>query len=90
MPERADDTAAKRTVQGLLRRCGERVCALVEPGKQRGEIARETDAAAAASLFIGSVQGLVLSSLNGGRASRLRAGAPGAFAIYRCGIGSRS
>lgn len=88
--QRADDTAAKRTVQGLLRRYGERIRAFVQLGKERGEIARETDAAAAATLFIGSIQGLVLSSLISGRASRLRADAPGAFAIYRRGIGSRS
>jgi AcrR family transcriptional regulator len=88
--QRGDDTVAKRTVQSLLRRYGERVRALVQLGKERGEIARETDAAAAATLFIGSIQGLVLSSLISGRASRLRADAPGAFAIYRRGIGSRS
>jgi AcrR family transcriptional regulator len=88
--QRAEDTAAKRTVHALLRRYGERVRAQIEQGKACGEVAAGIDATAAATLFIGTIQGLVLSSLISGRGSRLRADAPGAFAIYRRGIGSRS
>lgn len=87
--QRAEDTPAKRIVQALVRRYGERIRALVELGRERGEIARDTDAAAAATLFIGTIQGLALTSLLAGRSSRLRADAPGAFAIYRRGIESR-
>lgn len=86
--QRAEDTAAKRIVRTLLRRYGERVRALVEAGKQRGEVARDTDAEAAATLFIGAIQGLVMSALLSGRPARLRSDAPGAFAILRRGIGS--
>jgi AcrR family transcriptional regulator len=86
--QRAEDTPAKRIVRALLRRYGERIRALVELGRERGEVARETDADAAATAFIGAIQGLVLSSLLAGRASRLRSDAPGAFAIFRRGIGS--
>ncbi|ABS25255.1 TetR/AcrR family transcriptional regulator [Anaeromyxobacter sp. Fw109-5] len=88
--QRAEDTAAKRTVHGLLRRYGERIRSLIEEGKERGEVAAVTDATAAATLFIGTIQGLVLSSLISGRPARLRAAAPGAFSIYRRGIGSTS
>jgi AcrR family transcriptional regulator len=86
--QRAEDTAAKRLVRTLIRRYGERIRALVEAGRDRGEVARETDAEAAATLFIGTIQGLVLSSLLSGRPARLRSNAPGAFAIFRRGIGS--
>ncbi len=86
--QRAEDTAAKRLVRTLLRRYGERIRALVEAGKESGELARDTDAQAAATLFIGTIQGLVLSALLSGRPARLRQDAPGAFAIFRRGIGS--
>lgn len=86
--QRAEDTPAKRMVRTLIRRYGERIRALVELGKARGEVARDTDSAAAATLFVGTIQGLVLTSLLSGGPSRLRADAPGAFAIFRRGIGS--
>lgn len=86
--QRAEDTPAKRMVRTLMRKYGERIRALVELGRDRGEIAPDADAAAAAALFMGSIQGLVLSSLLSGAPSRLRADAPGAFAILRRGIGS--
>jgi TetR/AcrR family transcriptional regulator len=86
--QRSEDTAAKRLVRTLIRRYGERIRALVEAGRERGEVALDTDAEAAATLFIGTIQGLVLSSLISGRPTRLRSDAPGAFAIFRRGIGS--
>lgn len=88
--QRAEDTAAKRAVHALLRRYGERIRSLIEEGKECGEVAAVTDATAAATLFIGTIQGLVLSSLISGRRAQFRAAAPGAFSIYRRGIGSTS
>lgn len=85
--QRADDTPAKRLVRTLLRRYRERIRGLVELGRERGEIARDIDPAAAATLFIGAIQGLVLSSLISGGSAGLRADAPGAFAIVLRGIG---
>jgi TetR/AcrR family transcriptional regulator len=86
--QRAEDTPAKRMVRTLLRRYGERIRALVELGRARGEIAPETDVEAATTLFVGTIQGLVVSSLLSGRVSRLRQDAPGAFAIFLRGIRS--
>lgn len=43
--------------------------------------------AAAATLFIGTIQGLVMQSLLAGDVEQLRDHALGAFAIYRRGIG---
>jgi TetR/AcrR family transcriptional regulator len=86
--QRAEDTPAKRLVRTLVRRYGERIRSLIELGREQGEVAPDTDAGAAATLFVGTIQGLVLSSLLSGRASRLRSDAPGAFAILRRGIGS--
>jgi len=84
--QRADDTAAKRMVQTLIRRYGERLRALIEDGKANGELDPKLDAAAAATLFIGSIQGLVMQALLLGDSKQMRKAAPAAFAIYRRGI----
>lgn len=86
--QRAGDTPAKRMVQTLISRYGERLRSLIEQGKLWGELAPEVDTTAAATLFIGTIQGLVMQSLLAGGVERIRVDAPGAFAIYRRGIGS--
>ncbi|MBI1905884.1 MAG: TetR family transcriptional regulator [Rhodocyclales bacterium] len=85
--QRSGDTPAKRMVRTLIGRYGERLCALIKQGQAGGEIAAETDVQAAATLFIGTIQGLVMQSLLAGDPQRIRTDAAGAFAIYRRGIG---
>lgn len=85
--QRAEQTAAKRAVQTLIRHYGERVRRLVEQGKAAGELDPALDADAAATLFIGTVQGLVMQSLIAGDVEHIRREAPRVFAIYRRGIG---
>ncbi len=84
--QRADDTAAKRMVQTLLRRYGERLRTLIEEGKSTGELDPELDATAAVTLFIGSIQGLVMQALLLHDSEQMRKSAPAAFAIYRRGV----
>ena len=86
--QRAEASAAKRLVQTLLRRYRERLRRLIEAGKARGELAATLDADAAATLFIGTIQGLVMQSLLAGDVEFIARGAPRVFAIYRRGIGS--
>lgn len=88
--QRAEGSAAKRMVQALLVRYRARVVELVAQGKAQGEIAAEIDPVPAATLFIGAVQGLVMQSMLAGDVKRMRRDAPGAFAIFRRGIGSAS
>lgn len=88
--QRPDDTLAKKTVQELIRRYGERIRTLLEKGKATGELDGKLDIAAASVSFIGAIQGLVMQSLIAGDADRIRRDAPGVFAIYRRGIGSAS
>ena len=85
--QRAGDTTAKMMARTMLDRYGKRLSALIEQGKAQGELAAEVNTAAAATLFIGAIQGLVMQSLLAGNTARMRTGAPGAFAIYRRGIG---
>lgn len=86
--QRAEDTAAKRMAQTMIRRYGERLSMLLEQGKRAGELDPQLDSAAAATLFIGSIQGLVMQALLAGDTGRMRKDAAGTFAIYRRGIGS--
>ena len=86
--QRAEETGPKRMVQTLIRRYGERLRRLLEDGKAIGELDSEIDTEAAAILFIGTVQGLVMQSLLAGAIGRIRQDAPRVFAIYRRGIRS--
>jgi AcrR family transcriptional regulator len=84
--QRAEPTAPKRMVQTLIRRYGERLHRVIEQGKQSGELSARLDNEAAATLFIGTIQGLVMQSLLAGDVDRIRRDAPGVFAIFRRGI----
>ena len=85
--QRAEPTPAKRMVQTLLQRYGERLHGLIEKGKANGELSAELDTEAAAMLFIGTIQGLVMQALVAGDVGRMLSDAPRVFAIYRRGIG---
>ncbi len=86
--QRSGETLARRMVQTLIRQYGQRLRRLMEAGKAQGELSAELDVDAAAVLFIGTIQGLVMQSLLAGKVSRIRRDAPAVFAIYRRGIES--
>ena len=73
-------------VQTLLQRYGKRLQGLIEKGKADGELSSALDTEAAATLFIGTIQGLVMQALVAGDVGRMRSDAPRVFAIYRRGI----
>ena len=81
-----EETAAKKMAQTLIQRYSERVRARIEEGKAIGEITSEVDTHAAATLFVGTIQGLVMQSMLSGDLHRMRADAPGVFAIYQRGM----
>jgi len=86
--QRAELTAPKRMAQALIRRYGERLHRLIDEGIARGELNPALDVEAAATLFVGTIQGLVMQSLLAGDVANIRRDAPRVFAIYRRGIGS--
>ena len=55
-------------------------------GKAKGELNSSLDSEAAAILFIGTIQGLVMQSLLAGDVARIRRDAPRVFEIYLRGI----
>lgn len=85
--QRADFTPARQIAQTLMQRYAQRLRARIKAGKVCGEIAADIDAQAAATLFIGTIQGLVMQSMLAGDVGRIHHDAPRVFAIYRRGIG---
>jgi hypothetical protein len=59
---------------------------LIEEGKAQQELDDTLDTEAATTLFIGTIQGLVMQSLTAGDVASIRRDAPDVFAIYRRGI----
>ncbi len=84
--QRAGETAARRVAQGLILSYGARLKEVVDRGKQCGELDAGLETEAAVTLFIGTIQGLVVQALLAGDVGRIRREAPGVFAIYRRGI----
>ncbi len=67
-----------------------RICRRIEQGKANGDITPDVVTQAAALLFIGTVQGLVMQSLLSGDIGLMRTQAPAVFDIYVRGMkGSR-
>ena len=64
-----------------------RLHGLIEKGKATGELSAALDVEAAATLFIGTIQGLVMQALLAGDVGHMLGDAPRVFAIYRRGIG---
>lgn len=87
--QRAEETPAKRMVQTLIQRYRERLQHLIEKGKAHGEFVPSLDSDAAAILFIGTIQGLIMQSLLVGDVEKMRRDAPRVFAIYQRGIAGK-
>ncbi len=81
------NSPAKRMVQTLLKQYAQRLHRLLNAAKAAGEASRDLDTDAAALLFIGTIQGLIMQSLLSGDIAGVRRDAPRVFAIYRRGIG---
>ena len=86
--QHARQTAPKRMAQTLIRRYGERLHELIDQGKSAGELSASLDSSAAAILFIGTIQGLVMQSMLAGDVELMRKDAPRVFAIFLNGIRS--
>jgi TetR/AcrR family transcriptional regulator len=87
--QNSEATPPKRMAQTLIRRYGERLTKLFEQGKACGELDPELDTEASSTLFIGTIQGLVMQALLVEDVGRIRRDAPGVFSIYRRGIRSK-
>lgn len=87
--QKAGSTVPKRIVQSVIQRYAERLQQTIDAGKACGEFRADLDTGAAATLFIGTIQGLVMQSLLVGDMTRIREDAPKVFTIYSRGIGAQ-
>lgn len=75
-------TAAKIAVGSLLERYGNLLSATLEQGKAAGEVDVEISTAAAVSLFVGTIQGLIIKALLFEDLEYIRRGASEAFVLF--------
>lgn len=84
--QHAEDTPLKARVGSLMQHYRALLMALLQRAHQQQLLAPGTDLPAAAVLFVGSVQGLVMQSLISGQVSAMAAQAPGVFTLYLRGL----
>ncbi|MWJ28539.1 TetR family transcriptional regulator [Halomonas sp. ZH2S] len=83
-------TPASRMVRSLMGRYHQRLLCLLEEAQQREQLRAGLDLDAAATQFIGTLQGLVLQSLIAGDVAGIVDRAPAAFDLYRHGIAMKA
>ena len=81
--QRSEMTAPKRVVQTLLGHYGARLQQWLAQGQAQGQVAGALDCVTAVTLFIGSLQGLVMQSMLAGDVLHMRRQAAPVFALYR-------
>jgi TetR/AcrR family transcriptional regulator len=84
--QQATDSAVKQEVRLLLQAYRKLLVGLLGAAAERGEVPSDLDREAAATLFVGIVQGLVMQSMVSGKPVTLKAQADRVFAIYLRGI----
>ena len=84
--QQAEDTPLKARVRGLMQQYRTLIVDLLQQAQAQGTLLPEANLPAAAVLFVGAVQGLVMQSLISGNVGAMAAQAPGVFAIYLHGL----
>jgi len=84
--QRPGTTPAKRVAQTIMAHYADRLAVLIAAGKKAGELAADIDTNAAAVLFIGSIQGLIIQALLAGNVKQMRTQTNGVFGLYLRGI----
>lgn len=87
--QRAEDTPLKARVRELMQQYRKLISGLLLQAQASGLLAPDVDLQAAAVLFIGSIQGLVMQSLLSGQVHAMAEQAPGVYAIYLRGLTMR-
>lgn len=76
------DSAIKQKVRGLLQSYKQMLVRVLTQAAQSGAIASDVDIDAAATLFIGTVQGLVMQSMLAGSSARMAPQSQAVFKLY--------
>jgi TetR/AcrR family transcriptional regulator len=86
--QQGDETPIKAQVRSLLMRYRKLLLSVLAGVERSGRLGAGVDKAAAASLFIGTVQGLVMQSMLAGSCERMEADSGPVFALYLRAIGA--
>ena len=81
------DSPVKREVRALLQVYRQLLLSLFKTGVKAGQLSASLDQEAAATLFVGIVQGLLMQSMLTGKPAVMKAQADSVFALYLRGIG---
>lgn len=84
--QRPGDTALKNRVRALMQRYRQLLLVLLQQAEKQQTLRPGIDLHAAAVLFIGSVQGLVMQAMISDNVQSMAAQAPGVFAILQQGL----
>ena len=87
--QRSGQTAPKRLVQTIMMRYRKRLYSLLENAKNNHEVDEQLDIDTAITMFVGTIQGLVVQSLLSDNIQHIHHQAPQVFAIYLRGIGGK-
>ncbi len=86
--QRTSDSPGKARAKMLMQAYRGRVVALLNQAKDEGQVAPHTDIAAAATMFLGLSQGLVMQAMAADDFTHMRGTAAGMFPLYRAGLGT--
>lgn len=84
--QKGKSSPARQLAATLFSKYKARLLIHIETGKASGDLLPSLDSEAAATLFLGTIQGLVVQSLLTGNLQQMREDAPRVFAIYKRGI----
>ncbi|WP_417595950.1 TetR/AcrR family transcriptional regulator [Parasphingorhabdus sp.] len=87
--QRSGETPAKARLKELMAGYGTRLATRLTEAKAAGLIASDTDIPAAAILFLGIIQGLVMQTMMTGDFAAMREMSGRLFDIYASGIGAK-
>ena len=84
--QRSADSPVKQEARKLLQGYRKLLRRQLDTAVARGQVSAKVDLEAAATLFVGVVQGLVMQSMLSGNAAAIKGQSDAVFAIYRRGI----
>jgi AcrR family transcriptional regulator len=83
------DSATKQEVRALLQGYRKLLLDTLEQAVMKGQVVADLDREAAATTFVGLIQGLVMQAMLAGRPAAMRAQADRVFALYLRSLGER-
>lgn len=88
--QQPDSSPVRQRIQKIMQRYRQKLAEALDKAKAAQLIRRDVDVQAAAALFLGAIQGLVIQSMLGGSKSEVEKQVLGVLHLYLAGLGARS